>query len=99
MHNSIIESVVVAGNGTLQVRIALQKIEAGEIVETKWHRTAIEPGGDVDAQMAVVNQHLSKMGQAEVADMKHLKNVAKTEHTAARIASHREWARLNSITE
>ena len=33
---------------------------------SKWHRTAIAQDGDVDAQMAAVNNHLAQIGEQPV---------------------------------
>lgn len=43
-----------------------------------WHRTAIETGGDIDAQFAAVNAHLGAQGYASVSaeDIAKVKTIA-----------------------
>lgn len=52
--------------GHIQVRLSKEICDdAGNVIgyaEPRWHRTAIEIGGDVDAQMQAVNAHLETMG-------------------------------------
>jgi len=54
-----VDQIEVTRNGTIQVRIALEVVDGSNIIAHKWHRTAIEAGGDVDAQMAAVNAHIT----------------------------------------
>ena len=61
-----VNQIEITESGVVQVRIALQIIEGGNVVSNKWHRTAISPDGDVDAQMAAVNVHLNQMNEQPV---------------------------------
>ena len=54
-----VDQIEVTRNGTIQIRIALELTENGNVISSRWHRTAIEVGGDVDAQMAAVNAHIT----------------------------------------
>ena len=56
---TVVDQIEVTRNGTIQVRIALELVENGAVLNYKWHRTAIDAGGDVDAQMAAVNAHIT----------------------------------------
>ena len=57
--NTVVDQIEVIRNGIIQVRIALEFVENGVVLSSRWHRTAIEVGGDVDAQMAAVNAHIT----------------------------------------
>ena len=57
---STIDRIKTQPNGIIEVRIL--KSDGG------WHRTTVEPGTDADEQMAAVNTHLVKMGQAQCVD-------------------------------
>ena len=63
-----IDQIEIARNGTVSVRIALEIADNGAVVSRQWHRTAIESGEDVAAQMASVNAHLTQMGWPAVDD-------------------------------
>lgn len=65
-------------NGILLVRIL--KSDGG------WHRTAIEPGEDVDRTMAAVNAHLRAMGCEPCADYAPLVAEARKQHTPELVA-------------
>lgn len=69
MKTSKLDLVEKTQSGFIQFRIALTE---GDSV--KWHRSAIEPGGDVDAQMSAVNANLVDMGWPAVTDYKTLKD-------------------------
>ena len=56
---TVVDQIEVNRNGTIQIRIALELVENGAVLNHKWHRTAIEAGGDVDAQIAAVNAHIT----------------------------------------
>lgn len=56
---TIVDQIEVTRNGTIQIRIALELVENGAVLNSRWHRTAIDPGGDVDAQMDTVNAHIT----------------------------------------
>ena len=75
---SIIDQIEVTRDGSIQLRIALILEEDGVELDSKWHRTRIEPGGDIDAQMEIVNLHLISMGKApvNVADLAPVRQIA-----------------------
>jgi hypothetical protein len=55
-----------------------------------WHRTAIETGGDIDAQFAAVNAHLGSQGYASVSaeDIATVKTIASSVWTAEVLAAY-----------
>lgn len=65
---STINQIEITEGATVQFRIALEVVENEEVLSRTWHRSAIEKGGDVDAQMAAVNAHLASMGWPAVSD-------------------------------
>lgn len=63
-------------NGVVTIRF--KKDDGG------WHRTAIDPGGDLNAQLDMVNAHLVKMGMTEIEATKGLdmlERVVEAAHT------------------
>lgn len=77
---TVVDQIEVTRNGTIQVRIALELVENGVVLNHRWHRTLIEFGGDVDAQMAAVNAHITSepMNENPVSaqDILRIKNIA-----------------------
>lgn len=67
---TIIDQIEVRpGSGDVQVRFLKQVVNnGGTVVVQEPHRTRFVAGGDVDAQMAAVNQHLEAMGYPAVTD-------------------------------
>jgi len=63
---SIVDQIEITRDGSIQIRIALLLVEDGVELDSKWHRTRVEPGASVEDQMAAVNQHLVSMGKAPV---------------------------------
>ena len=59
--------VTVTEPGHLEIHFLKQIIEDGVVLMSGPHRTSVECGGDVAAQMAAVNAHLAQMGCAAVA--------------------------------
>jgi hypothetical protein len=76
MKQLIIDQIEVTKNGTIQIR--MHKLSSdGDMLGN--HRTAIEPGGDIDAQIAAVNTHMGSEGFAPIPDA----DVARVKATAA----------------
>lgn len=59
---SSIKQIEITQNKTIQVLISKQVVNGEIIISSENHRTAILPLGDVEAQMALVNNHLGSMG-------------------------------------
>ena len=57
---SFVSSIEPREDGVVQVRLGLQTVLDGRVVETLWHRTVIEPGS-VEEQMALVNKDIAKL--------------------------------------
>ena len=76
MKQLIIDQIEVTKNGTIQIR--MHKLSSdGDMLGN--HRTAIEPGGDIDVQIAAVNAHMGSEGFAPIPDA----DVARVKATAA----------------
>ena len=76
MKQLIIDQIEVTKNGTIQIR--MHKLSSdGDMLGN--HRTSIEPGGDIDAQIAAVNAHMGSEGFAPIPDA----DVARVKATAA----------------
>ena len=95
VQRTIVDQIKTAENGTLWIRFGLQTINTvtgKEAAPVAWHRTAVEPGGDVDAQMAAVNAHLAQMGKAPcpASEVARVKAVATVVHTPAVVKAYRD---------
>lgn len=65
---TIIDQIEVTRSGTIQIRMHKQIVDGEQLIASSNHRTAIQPGGDIDATAAVVNAHLDEMGWPAVDD-------------------------------
>lgn len=84
---TIVDQIEVTRNGTLQIRFGLLLLEDGKEIDCKWHRTSIEPGGDVDAQVAAVNKALPQLGYPAISAGIERIRIAAEVHTADVIAA------------
>ena len=76
---TVVDQITVTRFGHVHLRFGLLVVEDGVEIGHQWHRTAVEPGGDVDAQIALVNEHLTRMGfkVVDAADIAMTKAVVK----------------------
>lgn len=63
---SIVEQIEILTSGGVGVRMALQLLEDGKVVASKWHRTMIPVGVSPAEQLAFVNDHLGRLGEAVI---------------------------------
>lgn len=87
---TVLDHVGVDQSGRLCVRLAKQHLsDAGDIVVSEWHRTIVEPGSDVEAQMAAVTVHLANMGYPAVTEdtVAEVKAAAAIEWTPERLVA------------
>lgn len=60
---TVVDQIEVNRGDAVQVRLALQLVENGEVISTQNHRTGVAyDGPGVDFQFEVVNGHLAQMG-------------------------------------
>lgn len=87
--NTVVDQIEATRNGYVQVRFGLVLVEDGVETESKWHRTAIEPGGSVDAQIAAVNLDLarSKYPGVALSDVDRIKAIAQVVQTPAAVTA------------
>lgn len=78
---SVINQREITENGTIQIRIAKQVVDAGEVISSLWHRTSIAPGDDAEATIASVDAHLTQMGYGPVANWQGVRALVASEHT------------------
>lgn len=78
-----LEAIQIADDGTLLIRMKKTIVDGGEVLKEEWHRTAIPPGIDPDAQMQAVADHLATMGfeAPPAADKALVKTIAQDRHT------------------
>jgi hypothetical protein len=77
---TIIDQIELTRSGTVQVRFRLAIEEDGvAIAEPKLHRTAIEPGGDVEAALASVDADITSRQELKAAptDRDHMADALK----------------------
>jgi hypothetical protein len=89
---TVIDRIEVERSGAVHIRLGLLLVEDGAEIDCKWHRTAIAPGTDVDAQIASVNNGLRSMNMAALDDEQRvglLKSVVSMVHTKEVVAAHR----------
>ena len=87
MKQLIIDQIEVTKNGTIQIR--MHKLSSdGDMLGN--HRSAVAPGGDVDAQIAAVNTHMATENFAPIpdADVARLKAICNTAWTADVVAAY-----------
>ena len=65
---TIVDQIEVTREGHLQIRMRKQIVDGDTAHEMGYHRTSVEPGGDCEKQLEMVNEHLEVMGHATVAD-------------------------------
>lgn len=89
---TVIDQIEIRRDGTIQIRLALLLVDGEQELARQWHRTAVEPGASVDAQLAVVNTHLQAMGKAQLDDSgtDKLKQIAQLVHTQEVVQKHVE---------
>src|SRR5262249_14559086 len=63
---TVIDQIEITRSGHIAIRFGLLLVDDGQEIDCKWHRTMIPPGGDVDAQIALVSEHLAAMGKAPI---------------------------------
>jgi hypothetical protein len=79
--------VETADNATIMLRFRKQTLEDGVVVQEGYHRTCIEPGMPVAAQMAMVHQHLAQLGYPEVSPgaLGQIQAAVAREHTPPKV--------------
>lgn len=63
-----IDQVEYYPDGHIGIRFIKTNFDPDNPERTEYHRTSIDPGGNLDRQMSAVNAHLEKMGCAPVSD-------------------------------
>lgn len=61
---TIVDQIELTRFGCIQIRFGNLRVKDGKITACQWHRTCIDPGHSVDAQLAAVLAHLPQMGEA-----------------------------------
>jgi hypothetical protein len=97
-----IEQIEITEAGYIQIRFAILLLEDGVEINRKWHRTVIEPGVDVDAQLAAVDADITARPELRAAPVDRaraplLKSICGLVHTASLINAHQ--ARMSVLAE
>lgn len=81
-------------HGVIMIRLQKQFVdEDGSVIDMGWHRTAIDPGGDLEATLADVNTHLLHMkvgGLKETPGLKAVKRLVPAVHTEEIVSEFRK---------
>jgi len=67
--------------GIIQVRIAKQVVDGGEVISSLWHRCALEPGQNVEDMISAVDADLTNQGYGPVQDWSGVRATVAAEHT------------------
>lgn len=78
---TIVDQREITANSIIQIRFRKEIVEDGKVLSFQYHRTTLQPGDDLDAQMAVVNAHLERMDCKPVEDYESVKRIVVAEHT------------------
>lgn len=77
---TVIDQIEITRDGTINLRLAKEVVDDdGTVISSGWHRTVLPPGGDIDAQIATVNEHLTtglKCAPVNSAEIDRVKIVA-----------------------
>lgn len=91
---TVIDQIEATRSGILFLKLQKQIVEDGRVLGSEPHRTPIEPGVSLDAQMRAVNAHLLQMGYAAVepAEVERARRLVDAEHTPGVVAAYREFS-------
>jgi len=87
---AVINQREITENGTIQVRIAKQVVDAGEVIASSWHRCALEPGQNVEYMISAVDADLTKQGYGPVVDWAGVRATVAAEHTSEVIKAYQD---------
>jgi hypothetical protein len=75
--------------GVIQIRLDKQVVDGDQVIAHEYHRTSLQPGEDLDAQMGAVTAHLAAMAfpAPAVDDLERIRRIVQVEHTPTRIAA------------
>lgn len=65
---TVIDQIELTRSGLIQIRLGLLLVENGNELDCRFHRAVIPFDGDVETQMAAVNEHLDMMGVDRVSE-------------------------------
>lgn len=65
---TVIDQIEICRDGAVRVRLVLLIMDGVQELNSRYHRTVIEPSTDAVAQMQHVNDHLAQMGEAQLDD-------------------------------
>jgi hypothetical protein len=67
---TIIDQIEILRSGHIQIRSGKLVVEDDKIISSQWHRTALDPGTDIDLVLNAVNVHLEQMREARCGEEK-----------------------------
>jgi hypothetical protein len=84
---AIIDQREITRDGTLQIRIAKQVLDNGDVVAESWHRTSLALGQDLEALIVAVDADLVRQGFGAVQDWSSVRRTVLMEHTPEAVAA------------
>lgn len=87
---SVINQREITENGTIQIRIAKQVVDDGEVVASSWHRFVLAPGDDTEAMISAVDADLTKQGYGPVQNWSTVRATVAAEHTPEVIKAYQD---------
>jgi hypothetical protein len=87
---AVINQREITENGTIQVRIAKQVVDADEVLTSSWHRCAVVPGQNVDDMISAVDADLTNQGYGPVVDWSGVRALIASEHTPEVIQAYQD---------
>lgn len=87
---TVVDQREVTASGVVQIRLRKEIVQDGKVLSYEYHRTSLQPGDDLDAQMAAVNAHLAAMGYPAVADYENVRRMVASEHTPSVVKKFKE---------
>lgn len=79
--------------GIMQIRFALLLVEDGVEIDSRWHRTSLNPGQSIDAQLDLVDANLAMLGKAPIERagfLSEIKQIIPIVQTPTKIAAYQE---------
>ena len=87
---AVVNQREITEDGIVQVRIAKQIVDDGEVISITWHRAAFPPGCDVEGVITGVDNNLSGMGFGAVVDWSAVRATVAAEHTPEVIQAYQD---------
>lgn len=98
---TVLDLITTQEDGSIQVRMQKQVVMDGELLKQEYHRTLVDPLGDVDTQFDLVNAHLDQLGYGPVSetDLSMVRTVTEIHRSTLDVAARIEALRVQREAE